>query len=138
MRTRDDEDGALGLALMAVAGFAVGVLAGAVLGGSVGGLHPERVKRALTRLSRGAPPPTPEELERAVREALRADEATRDLDLEVHAAAEGLIELTGSVADALARRAAGDIARGVPGVDVVVNRILLKGSDLPPPASRRG
>jgi hypothetical protein len=46
------------------------------------------------------------------------------------------------VSDALARRAAGDVARAVPGVDVVVNRILLSGIDLPPtpatPASRRG
>ena len=143
MRARDDDrDGALGLTLAAVAGFALGFVGGAVLGGSVGDVHADRVKQALGRLSRSGRHPSPEQLEHAVRDALRADEATRDLDLEVHAAGEGLIELTGAVTDALARRAAGDVARAVPGVDVVVNRILLKGSDLPPtpatPASRRG
>jgi hypothetical protein len=143
VRARDDDgDGALGLTLTAVAGLALGFVAGAVLGGSVGDVHAGRVKKVLDRLSGSDRRPTPEQLEQAVREALRADEATRDLDVDVHAAGEGLIELTGAVTDALARRAAGDVARAVLGVDVVVNRILLKGTDLPPtpatPASRRG
>jgi hypothetical protein len=140
---RDDrEDGALGLTLAAVAGFTLGFVTGAVLGGTVGDVHADRVKRAWGRLSGADRRPTNDQLEQAVREALRTDEATRDLDLEVHAAGEGLIEITGAVSDALARRAAGDVARAVPGVDVVVNRILLIGGDLPPtpatPASRRG
>jgi osmotically-inducible protein OsmY len=134
--------GALGVTLAAVAGFSLGFVAGAVLGGSVGDVHADRVKQALDRLSGSGRRPSPEQLERAVRDALRIDEATRDLDVEVHSAGEGLIELTGAVTDALARRAAGDVARAVPEVDVVVNRILLRGSDLPPtpatPASRRG
>jgi hypothetical protein len=143
VRARDDDrDGALGLTLAAVAGFALGFVGGAVLGGSVGDVHADRVKQALGRLSGSGRRPSPEQLEGTVRDALRADEATRDLDLEVHAAGEGLIELTGAVSDALARRAAGDVARAVSGVDVVVNRILLQGTDLPPtpatPASRRG
>ena len=143
MRARDDDRvGALGVTLAAVAGFSLGFVAGAVLGGSVGDVHADRVKQALGRLSGSGRRPSPEQLEGAVRDALRADEATRDLDVEVHSAGEGLIELTGAVTDALARRAAGDVARAVPEVDVVVNRILLRGSDLPPtpatPASRRG
>jgi hypothetical protein len=140
-RRNEPRDGALGLTLTAVAGFGLGFVAGAVLGGSVGDVHAERVKKAFGRLS-GGERPAPAALEALVREALRTDEATRDLDLEVHAAGAGLIELTGSVSDALARRAAGDVARAVPGVDVVVNRILLTGTDLPPtpatPATRRG
>jgi osmotically-inducible protein OsmY len=54
----------------------------------------------------------------------------------------GLIELTGVASDALVRRAAADIARAVPGVEVVVNRILLRGTDFPrqpaPPGPTRG
>lgn len=143
MRVPDDQrESALGLTLAAVAGFTIGFAAGAVLGGSVGDVHADRVKRALGRLSGSGRALTPAELELGVRDALKADEATQDLDVEVHAAGEGLIELTGIVSDALDRRAAGDVARAVPGVDVVVNRILLKGTDLPPtpatPASRPG
>jgi hypothetical protein len=131
-RSDDPRDGALALTLTAVTGFALGFVAGAVLGGSVGEVHPDRVKRVLGRLSGSARQPSPAELERDVRNALRADEATRDLDLEVGSPGEGLIELTGVVSDALSRRAAGDVARAVLGVDVVVNRIVLQGSDLPP------
>lgn len=143
MRTRDDRrESVLGLALTAVVGFAVGFAGGAVLGGSVGDVHADRVKRAIGRLRRSGEQLTPEALARRVHDALRNDEATRDLDLDVQAPADGLVELTGTVSDALARRAAGDVARAVPGVEVVVNRVLLKGSDLPPPpaapASRRG
>jgi hypothetical protein len=133
MPRQESDDGALGIALTAVAGFALGFLGGAVLGGSVGNVHAGRVKGALGRLRRGSKAIPPDEMVHAVREALHGDEATRDLDLEVLAAGEGLVELTGVVADAMARRAAGDIARAVPGVDVVVNRILLQGGDLPPP-----
>ncbi len=143
MTQRDERPGALSLALMGTVGFALGVLGGMLLGGSVGPLHADRVRDALSRLrgnhDRSA---RPEKLERAVRAALRDDEATRDLDLEVHAVGPGLIELTGVASDALVRRAAADIARAVPGADVVVNRILLRGTDFPrtpvPPGPARG
>jgi hypothetical protein len=140
---RDERPGALSLALMGTVGFAFGVLGGMLLGGSVGPLHADRVRGALRRL-RGnhARSAQPEKLERAVREALRDDEATRDLDLEVHVVGPGLIELTGVASDALVRRAAADIARAVPGAEVVVNRILLRGADFPrqpvPPGPARG
>jgi hypothetical protein len=129
---RDERPGALSLTLMATAGFALGVIGGMLLGGSVGPLHAERVRGALSRL-RGHPdrPAQPDKLEGDVRDALRDDEATRDLDLEVHVVAPGLLELTGVASDALVRRAAADIARAVPGVEVVVNRILLRGTDFP-------
>lgn len=143
MTQRDERPGALSLALMGTVGFALGVLGGMLLGGSVGPLHAERVRGALSRL-RGNHDRSgqPEKLERAVREALRDDETTRDLDLEVHVVGPGLIELTGVASDALVRRAAADIARAVPGTDVVVNRILLRGTDFPrqpvPPGPARG
>jgi osmotically-inducible protein OsmY len=129
---RDERPGAVGLAVTAAMGFAVGVLGGMLLGGSVGFLHADRVRDALNRLRHGDHEPAePAELEDAVREALRSDEATSDLDVAVHAVGPGLIELTGVTSDALVRRAAADIARAVPGVEVVVNRILVRGTDLP-------
>jgi hypothetical protein len=129
---RDERPGALSLALTATVGFTLGVLGGMLLGGSVGPLHAERVRGALSRLRGGHDRLTrPDRLESAVRDALRDDEATRDLDIEVHVVGPGLIELTGVASDALVRRAAADIARAVPGTEVVVNRILLRGTDFP-------
>jgi hypothetical protein len=129
---RDERPGALSLALMGTVGFVLGVLGGMLLSGSVGPLHADRVRGALRRLrSNHDRPPKPEKLEAAVRDALRDDEATSDLDIEVHMVGPGLIELTGVTSDALVRRAAADIARAVPGVEVVVNRVLLRGTDLP-------
>ena len=139
MTQRDERPGALSLALTATMGFALGVLGGMLLGGSVGPLHAERVRGAISRLRGNRERPAqPEKLEQAVREALRDDEATRDLDIDVHVVAPGLIELTGVASDALVRRAAADIARAVPGTEVVVNRILLRGTDIPREPVRPG
>jgi osmotically-inducible protein OsmY len=136
------EDGArsgsvLGTALAAVAAFAAGAVAGMALGGSVGAVHGERVRNTLNRLRRAPKPVPPEEIEREVQAALREDEATRDLDIGVTVSENGLVELTGVVTTPMARRAAGDVARAVPSVLVVVNRILLRETDLPHPFSRR-
>lgn len=127
-----DEDGrtrsALGIGLIAIATFALGTAAGMALGGAVGAVHRRRVADTFGKLSRAKGALRPEELEAAVLTALREDEATSDLDLHVHVADAGLIELTGVVTDATTRRVAADIARAVPGVEVVVNRILLRGA----------
>jgi osmotically-inducible protein OsmY len=69
--------------------------------------------------------------------ALREDEATSDLDVHVQAVEPGLIELTGVVTDATLRRIAADVARSVPGVEVVVNRIMTRHGG-PAPAGRPG
>ncbi len=73
----------------------------------------------------------------AVHDALRLDDLTRELIVGVHCPGAGLVELTGIAPDAVTRQAAGDVARGVAGAEIVVNRILVNGSDLPTtPASR--
>lgn len=138
MRRYGDRSGsALGIAVTAIAAFAVGAMAGMVLGGSVGAVHGQRVRDTLDRV-RGARRPMPaREVERAVRAALREDEATRDLDVDVHVADNGLVELTGVVSDAMVRRAAADVARAVPGVTVVVNRVLVRPNEPPQPAPAR-
>jgi osmotically-inducible protein OsmY len=115
----------LGIVVTAVGAFALGAVAGMVLGG-VGAVQPRRVRETIGRIRRGRTPPRPEALEQAVLAALREDEATSDLDVHVQAVEPGLLELTGVVTDATLRRIAGDIARSVPGVEVVVNRIMTR------------
>jgi osmotically-inducible protein OsmY len=119
--------------LTAVGAFAIGAAAGMALGGAVGAVHRGRVRDTFGRLGRGARP-SPDDLARAVLAALREDEATSDLELDVHVAEPGLVELTGVVSDATVRRVAGDVTRAVPGVEVVVNRIMLRGATPPKPA----
>jgi len=122
---------ALGITLTAIGAFIVGALGGMVLGGAVGAVHGRRMRETIGRLGRSPTPPDPALLERAVHEALREDEATGDLDLHVQVSEGGLVELTGVVTDATLRRVAGDIARSVPGVEVVVNRIMTRAAGAP-------
>ena len=127
---RDDESrrgNVLGIVLTAIGAFAIGATAGMALGGAMGAVNRGRVRDTFNRIGRGAGR-APDDLGPMVLAALREDEATSDLDLHVHVAEPGLVELTGVVSDATVRRVAGDVARSVPGVEVVVNRIMLRGT----------
>jgi osmotically-inducible protein OsmY len=115
----------LGAVLAAIGAFALGTVAGMAMGGALGAVHRGRVRDTLGRLGRGTAP-KPTDIEQAVLAALREDEATSDLDLHVTVADQGLVELTGVAPDATLRRVAGEIARAVPGVEVVVNRIMVR------------
>lgn len=141
-RIRRERDDWLGVAFTATLGLGAGLLAGMVAGEFFGNVTPERFKRAVGRLrSRDAVDAEPHAIERAVQEALRASPATKELGIRVHALGQGLVELTGTAPDAAARRTAGDTARTIPGAEVVVNRILVEGDEIParksvPPESR--
>jgi hypothetical protein len=128
---KEPRESIVGIVVMATAAFTLGAAAGMVLGSALGAVHGRRVRDTLGRLGRGRQA-KPADLERAVREALHGDEATSDLDIEVQVGEPGLVELTGVVSDAVVRRVAADVARAVPGVEVVVNRILLRDPDTPP------
>lgn len=128
---------ALGIGLTAIATFVAGTFAGMALGGAVGAVHRRRVRDTIGRIGRPKRRLPATELEAAVLDALREDEATSDLELHVQVADDGLIELTGVVTDATTRRVAADIARAVPGVDVVVNRIMLRDAPDTPAARLR-
>lgn len=127
------DEGVVGIALSAAAGFASGLALGIIAGEMLGNLHADRVKGAVRRLRR-KPEGTvaPQRVLDDVQRALQEHEATCDLEIMVHCPGQGLVELTGIAPDAVARQIAGDLARAVPGADVVVNRILVNGSDLPP------
>jgi osmotically-inducible protein OsmY len=71
------------------------------------------------------------ELERAIIDTIRETPGARGVELRVQSLGDGLVELTGTAPDPMTRRAAGDAARAVPGADIVVNRILVEGSETP-------
>jgi osmotically-inducible protein OsmY len=137
VRIRREERDWLGLALATAAGFGVGLVVGMAGGEFLGDVTSERMKR----LMRATPPrgddTTPsatldaDAAERAVSGALSEHPTTRSLAVHVRALGDGIVELMGQVPDRTARELAGTVARGVAGADVVVNRILVEGEDLP-------
>ncbi len=128
---RKDREGPLGIALATAAGFGAGLLGGIILGEWLGAVHPERV-RGLFGKKPAPAPADPARLERDVLRVLRNTSATRRLALSARALDGGLIELTGVAPDERTRLVAGEAAAGIAGADVVVNRILVEGRDVPP------
>jgi len=121
----------LGIALAMAAGFGAGLLGGIVLGEWLGAVHPERVRRILK--GRATPEAVdPSQVEREILRALKNTSATRRLTLSARALDGGVVELTGTAPDERTRRVAGEAAAAVAGADVVVNRILVEGRDIPP------
>ncbi|GBD33590.1 hypothetical protein HRbin33_02585 [bacterium HR33] len=125
------KNGIAGIAFAAAAGFGIGLMAGLVAGEWLGGVHPERVRRAVRRFGpRILPARDPQAVERAVLRALRSDPRTRNLAIGVRAISDGLVELTGTVPATELRRHAAAIAQAAAGDDVVVNRLLVEGEDV--------
>jgi hyperosmotically inducible protein len=67
-----------------------------------------------------------EELEERVLEAFRNDPTLSERAVDIGAVEEGIIELTGSVNSEEESHQAVAVARGVPGVDTVVNRLTVR------------
>jgi osmotically-inducible protein OsmY len=80
----------------------------------------------------------PEHVQRAVQRALRNTSATRRLGVSARVLEGGVVELTGVAPDERTRQAAGEAASAVAGADVVVNRILVEGRDVPPGVTAPG
>lgn len=129
---RQREDDWLGVTLAAALGLGFGLLAGMVSGSFLGNA-PDRLRHAVRRLRTPAPavPADGPDLERAIRDAVREAAGARGVVAQIHALGDGLVELTGSAPDPVSRRVAGEAARTVPGADIVVNRILVEGSEAP-------
>lgn len=131
MPAERQKNGIAGIAFAAAAGFGIGLVAGLVAGEWLGGVHPERVRRAVERLR----PPTspardPQAVERAVLRALKTDPRTQNLGIAARAISDGLVELTGTVPTGELRRYAAEIAQAAAGHDVLVNRLLVEGEDV--------
>ena len=127
VRVKREGDKVTGIALSAALGLGIGVIGGILVRQFLSDLATEPVKNAVRGLRRpgSAEPADQTDLERAIESALDADPDTHSLNVKVEALGDGIVELTGTTPDPLSCQIAADIARGVPGADIVVNRILV-------------
>jgi hypothetical protein len=149
LRYRDDESSStstvIGIVAGAVAGFAVGMLVAQRVGGFSGlrsklrrrrGAGAEHEETLRGRYAEADDFDDIEEdeleseaydagLEDRVLEAFRHDPILSERAIDIGSISDGVIELAGWVEDESESRHAVTIARGVPGVDTVVNRIAL-------------
>lgn len=112
-------------------GLSTGLVAGFALSEWLGDVNRRRIRRVARRFQTPAPAPalTAAAGVRAAREALEADATLRDVPLEVVAVGRGTVELRGWVPSRAARTRAARLVRGVPGIDNVINSVLVRGED---------
>lgn len=116
--------------LWTTVGMGTGLVAGFALSEWVGGVSRGRVRTAARRLAQTAPARlTPAASARAVDAALRAEPRLAGLGFEVVGVSRGTVELRGWVTERGARSLAARVARAVPGIDHVINSILVRGED---------
>jgi osmotically-inducible protein OsmY len=127
----DDDRLSAGEALLwAAPGTGAGLLAGITLSAWVGGVSPGRVRRAANRIREVAPPQlTIGASVQAVRVALQAEPRLSGLGIQAVPVSRGAVELRGWVPTRLARTLAGRTALAVPGIESVINSILVRGED---------
>jgi len=123
--------------LWTVLGIGTGIVAGFALGEWVGGVNRVRVGRVAAQLRT----PTPTKLTtaasaRAVAVALKADSRLAGLGIEARPVARGVVELRGWVPSRPARTLACRAALAVPGIESVINSILVHGEDDQSPPGR--
>src|SRR3954468_7602218 len=145
-RYRDDESSTgtiVGVLVGALAGFAAGMFVAQRVGG-FGGLTSRIRERAGGRFGLGRPEEAEDQdlddyeedeieseegydegLEERVLEAFRNDPILSERAIDIGSISEGGIELAGWVEEESEARHAVTIARGVPGVETVVNRIAI-------------
>jgi hypothetical protein len=127
---RDDRLSGMEILAWATAGVSAGVAAGFVLGQWMGGVNPDRVRGAARRLREGAPLRlTPAASVRAVEGALQAEPRLTGIAIEVVSFSRGVVELRGWVPTRAARAVAGRAALAAPGIDSVINSLLVHGED---------
>ena len=138
MRQNDGLSG--GEALLWVAlGVGTGLVAGFALSEWVGGVNRVRVTRVARRLREGTPTRlTSAASARAVGVALQGEARLAGLRIDALPVARGVVELRGWVSSRAARTLAGRTALAVPGIESVINSILVHGEDdQPPPGQAR-
>jgi osmotically-inducible protein OsmY len=111
-------------------GVGSGLLAAIALSEWVGDVNAGRVRRAADRLRESGPTRlTASASVRAVEVALRADPRLAGLSIEARGVSRGAVELRGWVPSRSVRTAAGRTALAVPGIESVINSILVRGED---------
>ena len=135
---RDNQLSGTQILLWTSIGVGTGLVAGFALSEWVGGVNPSRFRRAAQRL--GQSPRTrlsPADAARAVDAAIRAQPRLAGFSIEVMAVSRGTVELRGWVTDRGARTLAARVACAVPGIDTVINSILVRGEDDSYPGGKR-
>ena len=111
-------------------GVGGGLLAAIALSEWVGDVNPGRVRRVADRLRESGPTRlTASASVRAVEVALRAEPRLAELAIEARAVSRGAVELRGWVPNRSLRTTAGRTALAVPGIESVINSILVRGED---------
>jgi hypothetical protein len=115
----------------ATVGAAGGLVVGFMLAEWLGDVNAPRVRRAARRIRQAPPPPilSPAGAARATAAALAADPELGPLGLQVTLVSRGTVELHGWVHSRAQRARAARLARGVAGVESVINSILVRGED---------
>jgi len=126
----DDELSGGEVLLWTALGVGSGLLAGIALSEWLGDVNRARVQRVADRLrERGPTRLTASASVRAVEVALRADPRLEGLTIEARGVSRGAVELRGWVPSRSIRTAAGRTALAVPGIESVINSILVRGED---------
>ncbi len=126
----DDELSGGEVLLWTVLGLASGLVASVALSEWLGDVNPDRVKRVADKLRDSrATRLTAAASMRAVEAALAADPRLAGLTIEARAVNRGAVELRGWVPTRTIRTAAGRTALAVPGIESVINSILVRGED---------
>jgi hypothetical protein len=117
-------------------GVLTGIVAGFALSEWVGGVSHPRVKHMVRPRQAPRPALTPAACARAAAAALAADPVLGEFALKATALAAGAVELRGWVSSRALRARAGTAAIRVPGIERVVNSILVHGEDDLDPRNR--
>jgi len=111
-------------------GLGAGLAAGFTLSEWIGDVNRIRVRGVARRLRVGVPARlTSSSSVRAVQAALQAEPRLAGVPVEVMAVARGVVELRGWVASRAARAIAGRTALAAPGIESVINSLLVRGED---------
>lgn len=124
--------------IVAIVGSAImGAAVGFVVSEELGRVNSARIKRAYGRIGVKEDPSDPghwtaedaERLEARVLDALNRQVVLARRPIRVNVLGLGLVELTGRVAQASEVALAGDTVQAVPGVETVLNHLLVTGVD---------
>ena len=118
----------VGLLAWSMGGAVLGLAAGLVVSETLGEVGPARMKGLVRQRRRPAPARTGQ-LARLVRQAMHLDPALSSLSLDALAVSARTVELHGWVNTRAERTRAGRVARGVPGLEGIINCILVHGED---------
>ncbi len=126
----DDRPSGAQMILWSGLGIGAGLVAGFALSEWVGGVSGTRVRGVARRLREPAPTRlTTSASARAVEAALKAEPRLAGIPIETLAVARGVVELRGWVPARAARAIAGRAALATPGIESVINSLLVRGED---------